>query len=375
MPPVSIMIKPASGLCNMKCDYCFYCDEMHKRTQDSYGIMTRETLKNVIRKSVLGAEGFCTIAFQGGEPTLAGIDFFEEAVHLAQHYNKNKIRIEYALQTNGYALTEKWCRFFKQHHFLVGLSVDGTKSIHDRYRRSKDGMPTYERILHSAELLSEYQIDFNILTVVHKETAKEIKTIYKEYRKRNWNYLQFITCLDPLKQTRGKEDYSLTPEAYGQFLTDLFELWYQDYQRGEQPYIRQFENYISILLGYPPESCEQRGVCGIQNVIEADGSVYPCDFYVLDQYCLGNLNRHSRKEIEDKRSKIGFMEQSFIHPAKCRECKWFSLCRGGCFRSRIETGQDREGINYFCKGYQLFFETCFERLRQIAAEIYEAGNK
>ncbi len=123
MPPVSIMIKPASGLCNMKCDYCFYCDEMHKRTQDSYGIMTKETLKNVIRKSVLGAEGFCTIAFQGGEPTLAGIGFFEEAVQLAQH------------------------------HFLVGLSVDGTKSIHDRYRRSKGGMPTCERILSSVHHL------------------------------------------------------------------------------------------------------------------------------------------------------------------------------------------------------------------------------
>lgn len=375
MPPVNILIKPASGLCNMKCDYCFYYDEMHKRTQDSYGIMTKETLKNVIRKSVLGAEHFCTIAFQGGEPTLAGIDFFDEAVHLAQRYNKNNIRIEYALQTNGYALTEKWCRFLKQHHFLVGLSVDGTESVHDRYRHSADGMPTYERILQSAELLREFQIDFNILTVVHKETVKEIKTIYKEYKKRNWNYLQFITCLDPLDQVRGKEDYSLMPEEYGQFLIDLFELWYQDYKRGEQPYIRQFENYISILLGYPPESCEQRGVCGIQNVIEADGSVYPCDFYVLDKYCLGNLNRHSMKEIEDKRKKSGFMERSFLHPVKCRECRWFSLCRGGCFRSRIETGPDREGINYFCKGYQMFFGNCFERLRHIAEEICEAGNK
>lgn len=211
--------------------------------------------------------------------------------------------------------------------------------------------------------------------MVPKASMTDIAAVKAECPPTNAYYLQFITCLDPLEQVRGKEDYSLTPEAYGQFLIDLFELWHQDYQGGEQPYIRQFENYISILLGYPPESCEQRGVCGIQNVIEADGSMYPCDFYVLDQYCLGNLNCHSMKEIEDKRKKSGFMERSFFHAEKCRECKWFSLCRGGCFRSRIETGQDREGINYFCRSYQMFFETCFERLRQVAVEIYEAGNK
>lgn len=373
MPPVNVMIKPASGQCNMKCDYCFYCDEMHKRAQKSFGIMTKETLKNVIRKSVLSAEQFCTIAFQGGEPTLAGIDFFQEAVRLAQKYNKNHIRIEYALQTNGYALTSEWCRFLKRHHFLVGLSVDGTENIHNRYRHSAGGTPTYGRVLQAAVMLEEFQVDFNILTVVHKETAREIKTIYKEYKRRNWNWLQFITCLDPLGEIRGKEDYSLMPEDYGQFLVDLFELWYQDYRRGEQPYIRQFENYVSILLGYPPESCEQRGVCSIQNVIEADGSVYPCDFYVLDEYCLGNLNHHSMKEIGEKRKESGFMERTFHHPKMCRECQWFLLCRGGCFRSRREAGENMEGVNYFCKGYQMFFEACFDRLRCIAEEIRRTG--
>ena len=368
MPPVNLLIKPASGLCNMTCDYCFYCDETQKRQQESYGIMSEKTLKNVIRKSVLAAEGSCTIAFQGGEPTLCGLDFFKKVIAFVQQYNRHGIHIEYALQTNGFGITKEWCQFFAQHHFLIGLSVDGLRDTHNTYRHSKSGGGTYDRIMETVRLFDQYHVEYNILTVVHRETARRIREIYRDYRKRGWNYMQFITCLDPLGEERGGQEYSLLPETYGRFLIDLFDMWYEDLKKEDQPYIRQFDNYVTMMLGYWPESCEQRGTCGIQNVVEADGSVYPCDFYVLDEYCLGNFNNTSMAEIYKKREELGFIRRSMNHPDECKACRWFSLCRGGCYRSRITELGDEKCWNYFCPGYKMFFEACYDRLRE-AAEI------
>ena len=369
MPPISVLIKPASGNCNMRCEYCFYCDEAAKRQQASYGLMSDETLKNVIRRSVIPAEGSCTIAFQGGEPTLCGLPFFEKAVEYARHYNRNGIRIDFALQTNGYGITEEWCRFFARNHFLIGVSVDGTQAIHDRYRRSGGGAPTYERVMQSIGMFEQYGVDYNILTVVHREIAENIRSVYRAYRARGWNYLQFITCLDPLGEPRGRQPYSLLPETYGQFLTDLFDLWYADYLRRDAPFIRQFENYISICLGMLPESCEQRGSCGIQYVVEADGSVYPCDFYVLDEWKLGNFNQDRLIRIDERREALGFCPRSVNQPAGCRSCEWFSLCRGGCYRSRLEPGEPDAGRNYFCPGYRMFFSRRAGTIREIADRI------
>ena len=364
MPPVNLLIKPASGLCNMKCDYCFYCDETEKREQASYGLMDQKTLKNVIRKAVLYAEGTCTIAFQGGEPTLCGLDYFQKTIEYVNQYNKHGIHIHYALQTNGFAITEEWCEFFVRHHFLIGLSVDGLKDIHDKYRHSPEGGGTYDRVMKTMAMFDKYHVEYNILTVVHQQVAMNIKEIYEAYKKQGMGYLQFITCLDPLGEPRGQKEYSLLPEEYGNFLIQLFELWYEDLKKGQQPYIRQFENYISILCGYMPESCEQRGVCGIQHVVEADGSVYPCDFYALDAFCLGNLNQDSMDKIQNERIKSGFIERSRNHSNQCLGCKWHKICRGGCYRSR-----EGETDNYFCKGYFMFFEACHEHLAEIAKAI------
>ena len=144
MPTISVLIKPASGMCNMQCDYCFYCDEMKKRSQDSYGFMSEQTLKNVIRKTMIHAEGLISYVYQGGEPTLRGLTFFEKAVEYQRHYNKHGIRVNNALQTNGYLLDDAWCKFFKENQFLIGLSIDGTKQLHDMYRHDKNGNPTFD---------------------------------------------------------------------------------------------------------------------------------------------------------------------------------------------------------------------------------------
>ena len=368
MPPMSVLVKPASGNCNMKCDYCFYCDEQNKRSTPSFGVMNDETLKNVIRKTVLHSEDFCSIAFQGGEPTLAGIDFFRKAMEYEKHYNRKNIRVEYALQTNGLNINEEWCRFFKEHHFLVGLSVDGIRDIHDKYRHTKSGNTTHGKIMKAAALFDRYGVDYNILTVVHKEVAGHIEEIYDFYKKKSWHYQQYIACLDPLYETPGDREYSLLPVEYGRFLVSLFNLWFKDLQKGEQPYIRQFENYISILLGRGAEACDQRGSCGLQYVIEADGSVYPCDFYMLDEYKLGNMNDTTIAAMDEKRKEIGFIEESLKLAQECGQCEFYGICRGGCQRSRFKTDHERYK-NYFCEGYKVFFKECLPRMLQIADEI------
>lgn len=370
MPAISVLMKPSSSMCNMSCDYCFYCDEAQKRTQESFGFMSEQTLKNIIRKTMLRAKGMISYAYQGGEPTLRGLDFFKKAVAYQKQYNKNQIQVHNALQTNGYVIDEEWCRFFQENHFLIGLSVDGTKETHDALRHTKNGGDTYARINEAAKLMDRYGVDYNILTVVTPAIADNIRTIYHSYQKRGWNYQQYIACLDPLDEGHGKTPFSLPPEKYGQFLVTLFDLWYEDLKHGCQPYIRQFENYIGLAAGYMAESCDQRGTCGIQNVVEADGSVYPCDFYMLDEYCLGNFNEHRMDHINEMRKEIGFVERSMKLDEKCGVCKYYRICRGGCQRNRDLNPGTGLYENYFCKSYQMFFDACYDRIMEIGGKVH-----
>ena len=374
MPAISVLMKPSSGMCNMKCDYCFYCDEATKRNQGNYGFMSEATLKNVIRRTLLQTDGAAAYAFQGGEPTLRGLDFFRQLMIYEKQYNKNGVRITNALQTNGLALNEEWCRFFQENHFLVGISIDGTKALHDLHRHTKAGGPTYDRILQATRLMDRYQVDYNILTVVNRQVAENITEIYENYRRNGWHYQQYIACLDPLGEPHGQSEYALTPDLYGQFLIRLFELWYEDVRKGNPPYIRSFENYLGLLLGYPPEACDQRGCCGIQYVVEADGSVYPCDFYMLDDYCLGSFNQDRLPALDTKRREIGFIEKSLKLDPACKTCPYYQICRGGCQRQRDpmrnEAGGNSEYYkNYFCESYRMFFDACLDRLVKVAEEI------
>lgn len=386
MRSIGVLIKPASGLCNMHCDYCFYADETANRQIPSYGIMSLSTLKNVIRRTLLPCEGAYSIAFQGGEPTLAGLDYFKEAIRLIDQYNRNDIPVQLAIQTNGYRIDEEWAAFLAEHHFLTGVSIDGTKQLHDRYRHGSDGASeTYDQVLKTAELFDRFHVDYNILTVVTEQTALNAREIYQDYQKKGWHFLQFITCLDPLGEVRGQSEYSLTPASYGRFLCDLFDLWEADVQKGIKlrqnplafaPYIRTFDNYVAILSGRRPESCEQTGICRADSstyVVEADGSVYPCDFYVLDEYRAGNFNEDRIDAVEEKMKALGFTERSKKLSPDCQNCPYLSLCRGGCYRSRLtnengpEASPRTDGKNYFCESYRTFFDHSYEKLQKIAS--------
>ncbi|MCI8872397.1 MAG: anaerobic sulfatase maturase [Lachnospiraceae bacterium] len=370
MPPISVLIKPSSGMCNMTCDYCFYCDETQKRTQESYGFMSEATLKNVIRKTMLRAEGTACYTFQGGEPTLRGLDFFEKVLFYQKQYNKKGVQVYNSLQTNGLSMDETWCRFLRENRFLTGISLDGIQKTHDACRHSrKDNAPTFDRICKSIALLETHHVEFNILTVVNQTVSQNIQEIYAFYKRQKWNFQQYIACLDPLKEPHGQNSYSIPPESYGQFLTELFRLWYKDWKKNRQPYIRQFENYIAILLGQFPESCDQRGTCSIQYAVEADGSVYPCDFYMTDEYRLGNFNEHRLDEIDAKRREISFLERSLLLDQSCKLCTYYSLCKGGCQRNRDWNPETKTYQNYFCQSYRMFFDACLDGLTEAANSL------
>lgn len=368
MPPIQLLIKPASGLCNLRCEYCFYHDITEKRQQSSYGFMSEATLEEIIKKTLAYAENSCTIAFQGGEPTLIGLSFYKRLIEFQKQYNTKNLSIYNVIQTNGYQLNREWAEFFHDNQFLVGISLDGTIHTHDLYRKSSDNRGTFQEIMNTIELFEQYKVEYNILTVVNKKTASSVKKIYQFYKKKNFQYLQFIPCLDPFDKPSGSMPYSLTPESYGSFLCELFDLWYDDFQSGRVISIRHFDNYLSIILNNRAESCDMNGFCSIQNVIEADGEVYPCDFYVLDEYKLGNLTRTDFEQINQKRAEIGFIERSLEKDEECKACRYYPICRGGCTRHRNMSGSFTER-NYFCKAYQIFFDHCLDRLFQIAQII------
>lgn len=366
MPPLNLLIKPASGMCNLSCTYCFYHDIIQKRIHASYGFMLLETLEILIQKALAYADHQCTIAFQGGEPTLIGLPFFEQVVKLVEQYNTKKVKVQYALQTNGYKLSKEWAEFFFKHGFLIGLSIDGTVHSHDCHRQTPAGKGTFSEIMNTSAMFNNYKVDYNVLTVVNRRTAISIRNIYRFYKKNNFNYLQFIPCLDPFDETSGVETYSLSPEAYGRFLCELFDLWYEDFINGYMISIRNFDNYLSMLVGYPPESCDMYGQCGIQHVVESDGSIYPCDFFVLDNYRLGNVHTHDFSDFQLNRTNLKFIEESVITNDTCKKCSYYFLCRGGCKRHRMMADSSNFQSNYFCSSFQMFFAHAQDRLVKIS---------
>ena len=362
MQPLNVLIKPVSSACNLNCSYCFYADLSRKRETASYGVMSLETLEQTVKRIFEYAESECTIAWQGGEPTLAGLSFFRAYLALEKKYNTRNVRVTRCLQTNGYHLDEEWASFLAENKFLTGLSLDGTRALHDTFRRTPEGKETFSSILETARLFDHFGVAYNLLTVVNRQTAASAEEIYRFYQEAGFHYQQYIVCLDPVGEEPGQRPWSLTASDYGSFLIQLFDLWYQDCLLGRAPYIRQFENYLDLLLGIPPESCEQRGSCGLQTVIEADGSVYPCDFYASDAYCLGNLTQSSLEALRQTRRQKDFLERSLPVPDVCKNCPFYALCRNGCFRHRLPSS----GVNYFCEGYQSFFSHSLPFLQELA---------
>lgn len=362
MPPVNVLIKPASSACNMACSYCFYRDVSDHRTRSFEGMLTTERMEQIVTAAMEFAEGSCTFSFQGGEPTLAGLDFYRRVLNIQKRLCKPGVQIFNTLQTNGLCINEEWAAFLAENHFLVGLSLDGPAALHDRNRTDRQGRGTSERVLNTARLFDRYHVEYNILCVLTGENARNISQIYDFYKNQGFGYLQFIPCLEPMDQVRGKEPYHLSAEDYGKFLIRVFDLWYEDLKKGRYVSIRHIDNWIGILLGRPPEACSMNGRCSIQFVVEGDGSVYPCDFYVTDEWKLGNVAVNSFAEMLRSSKAQKFIQVSMLLPEECRTCSILGLCRNGCRRDRMVLASGVPGKTCYCDAHRRFFT---ERRSQI----------
>lgn len=339
----------------MNCGYCFYREEMNSRAISDRGMMSRETMRRIIEQVFANKSCRVSFAFQGGEPLLMDIGFYKDFVSYVSSENIHNIPVSFSLQTNGTLLTDEWCDFFSENRFLIGVSLDGTEAAHDLYRRDKLGRPTFQRVMEGIRLLEKCLVDFNVLCVITDSIADQGRTIYRQLRNHGFRYLQFIPCL-----TCG--GIGLSPSAYGRFLCDVFDAWFEDYTDGSYVSVRAFDNWIRAMIGIAPEVCSMNGRCSVYGCIEADGSVYPCDFYAVDTWCLGNIQSASLQSMLQGKIAQDFMRRSLAgKSSECMNCAWHFLCKGGCRRNSIN------GRDIFCSAYQEFFPYVYERMRIAAA--------
>lgn len=357
MKNLSVLIKPASSLCNLRCKYCFYLDESKLRSHDSYGIMQEEVLEKLIEEISFAMEegGTVNISFQGGEPTLAGLDYFRRFISLMG--KNDKIRIIYSIQTNGTMINEEWARFFKENSFLVGVSLDGYESNTNAFRYDASHKGAFLKILNGIEILRKEGVEFNILTVVTKDLAKHPKALMEFYRKHKFSYVQLIPCLPGLED---ENDISLTPQLYAAFYKDFFREWKKEAEKGNVISVNLFENLAGMLSGYPPYQCGMMGRCTVQFVVEANGNVYPCDFYCLDEDCIGNIRYSSFEAIRESEKAKAFIQHSYCEKQPCKNCEFRKICYGGC---------KRQNVCYLTDTYCAYQEVLREILPEISRMI------
>ena len=336
---LSIMLKPASGGCNLDCDYCFYKDEMSLRSANDISLMSVSTAKTLLDKAFQVARK-CSIAFQGGEPLLAGLSWLEEVVGYAK---AKGYEASWSCQTNGTLIDDGFASFFHDNGFLLGVSLDGNRLIHNIHRSG-----SFSQAMEGIRHLQAHNVEFNILSVVTEDLADNIDAIWDFFIRNDFRYLQFIACMPPLGEPGRR---FLLPRTYGLFLCRLHELQEEAHLHGIDVSIRLFDNIQAMLAGHSPEACDMNGSCSIQYVIESSGDCYPCDFYCLDEHRLGNILTDSFQAIDQKRLESGFLARQELHK-DCKGCRISPICNNGCRRTR-----DEKGKFLYCESYKMLFGT------------------
>lgn len=330
---VSVLIKPASSACNLQCRYCFYADAASSRKVAKHAVMPRQTMELLARRlaEAVHYTGDVQVSFQGGEPTVAGLDWFKAFVQEMERYPN--VTPHWSLQTNATLLDEGWCTFLSWHGFLVGVSLDGPRSNMDSFRFDAAGEGAYARVMDGIELLRAAGVEFNVLTVVTRQLAQKPKQLMQFYLSHGFEDVQLIPCLPPLE---GSDDgMSLRPQDYRSFYLGFFRAWQKAAQQGRMVRVNLFENVLGMLMGHPPYQCGMLGRCTVQYVVESNGDVYPCDFYCLDEYLLGNLADAPLRELGTSTSATTFLAGQDCSRTPCATCPYARICNGGCRRQNV----------------------------------------
>ena len=376
-----IMIKPAGAACNLNCSYCFYLSKATLSDGPGAGRMSDETLELFIRRYIEGVTApEVVFSWQGGEPTLMGLDFFRRVVELEKKYAKPGQAVQNDLQTNGTLLDEDWCRFLKKHNFLVGLSIDGPKKLHDAFRVAKDGSPTFDKVFAAAKLLQKHGVPFNTLTCINRLNAKQPLDVYRFLRRElGSTTMQFIPIVEPRDFERtapgtghpdsSVTDWSVDPADWGTFLCKVFDEW-RNRDLGKV-FVNHFETLVAQHMGLPSQLCVYSEICGKGLAVEHDGGVYSCDHFVYPEYKVGNILDHRLGDLVFSRGqeKFGYAKSEIL-PKHCRECDFLRDCWGECPKNRIlRTADGEPGLNYLCAGFKKYFAHAIPEVEEIVADL------
>jgi uncharacterized protein len=387
---VHILAKPTGAACNLDCAYCFFLEK--EKLYPGSRFRMNDTVLEAYISQLTSAQtsNQVSIAWQGGEPTLMGIDFYRRAIELQQFYGRpgmtrsQPIVYENSMQTNGTLLNDDWCRFFKEHNFLIGISLDGPAFLHDRFRRSKSGHPTFKQVMRGVRLLQKHGVDHNILVAVNKVNADYPKEVYRFLRDEvRANWIQFIPVIERLNPHGERSivqdgtvlsDRSVQPAQFGRFLSTIFDEWVSN--DVGSVFIQTFEAAIRNHLNLPSSGmCVFEKTCGLGLALEHNGDLYSCDHFVEPAYLLGNILETPlvKLVLSEKQKNFGLAKHDSL-PALCLDCKMLFACKGECPKNRfMKTVSGEPGLNYLCEGWRHFFEHSFNQMNTIAS-LLRAGH-
>lgn len=366
--PLYVMLKPVGSACNLACQYCYYLEKELLYPNNKRSWMSEETLETFIQQYFLAqTQPYVSFTWHGGEPLLRPISFYKKALKLQQKYGKG-FYIENSLQTNGTLLTDEWCRFFKENNFLIGLSIDGPATVHDAYRQTLSGKGSFQKVLNGIRLLNKYGVEWNAMAVVNAQNVKDAATFYNFFKSINCHFIQFTPIVERLvphadgrclasvnEQTQTMTPLSVTPEEWGAFLCDLFDLWIKE-DVGTY-YIQMFDATLANWVGQTPGLCTLSKSCGHASVMEHNGDVFACDHFVFPEYKRGNIHTQTITEMMYSPEQLQFGKNKWQSlPRQCKECSFLFACYGECPKNRFAIdAYGNKGLNYLCKGYKRFF--------------------
>lgn len=375
VPAFHVMMKPRGAICNLDCKYCYFLSKEMLYPGSNFR-MGDDLLDEYIKQYIESQQApEVTFAWQGGEPTLMGLDFFEKAVAIQKKYQKPGTKIFNTLQTNGTTLDDKWCSFFHAHDFLIGLSLDGPEHIHDAYRVDKGGKPTFKTVMKAARMMQEYEVEFNILTTVHAANADHGVEVYRFMRDVvKTKFLQFIPIVERDNETGYQEgedvtNRSVTGKKYGKFLISIFDEWVR--KDVGNMYVQIFDVSLAAWSGHGAGLCIFMETCGDALAMEHNGDLYACDHYVEPEYRLGNITEIPMMDmvLSEQQRAFGEAKRNTL-PQYCLECDVRFICNGGCPKNRIINTPDGEpGLNYLCAGYKAFFKHIDGPMQFMANEL------
>ncbi len=383
--PFSIMSKPIGPRCNIACEYCYYLEKEKQFPDEKKFRMSDDVLEAYIRQlietSLEAGMPEVPFAWQGGEPTMLGVDYFRKVVALQQKYSPEGVKVANAFQTNGILLDDEWGEFLHDSQFLVGISIDGPKKVHDRYRVDRAQRPTFDRVMKGLEVLQRHEVEHNALTVVQRANGGKGKEVYKFLKGLGLDFVQFIPIAErnaasgvglasapqvDMDPSNSVSKWSVSPRAYGKFLCDVFDTWYA-HDIGKM-YVQFFDVQLGLWMGMPSGLCVFAETCGNALALEHDGSLYACDHFVYPEYRLGSLAETPMRDMlwTQKMQDFGLAKSDAL-TEQCRSCSFRFACNGGCPKHRFAVTHSGEaGHNYFCESYMMFFRHAGSRMEKMA---------